>query len=131
MGSSQRFTASIAEITPPLSEPAAMRNVVWQTDNRSGLLEPQTYGGVTLQSRTGHDGLAVPMTAMTDNSHNRVYVADGDTIEERKVKTGTNDGSYIEILDGLSEGEVVVTSGAEGLKDGMRATVKVQGGGER
>ena len=71
------------------------------------------------------------MTAMTDNSHNRVYVADGDTIEERKVKTGTNDGSYIEILDGLSEGEVVVTSGAEGLKDGMRATVKVQGGGER
>lgn len=131
MGSSQRFTASIAEITPPLSEPAAMRNVVWQADNRSGLLEPQTYGRVTLQSRSGHEGLAVPMTAMTDNSHNRVYVADGDTIEERKVKTGTNDGSYIEILDGLSEGEVVVTSGAEGLKDGMRATVKVQGGGER
>ena len=40
LGSSQKFTASIAEITPPLSEPAAMRNVVWQADNRSGLLEP-------------------------------------------------------------------------------------------
>ena len=132
LGSSQKFTASIAEITPPLSEPAAMRNVVWQADNRSGLLEPQTYGGVSLQSRTGHDGLAVPLAAMADNSNNRVYVAKGnDTIEERKVKTGTNDGSYIEILEGLAEGEIVVTSGAEGLRDGMRATVKVQGGGAK
>lgn len=132
LGSSQKFTASIAEITPPLSEPAAMRNVVWQADNRSGLLEPQTYGGVSLQSRTGHDGLAVPLAAMADNSNNRVYVAKGDdTIEERKVKTGTNDGSYIEILEGLAEGEIVVTSGTEGLRSGMRATVKVQGGGAK
>ena len=132
LGSNQKFTASIAEITPPLSEPAAMRNVVWQADNRSGLLEPQTYGGVSLQSRTGHDGLAVPLAAMADNSNNRVYVAKGDdTIEERKVKTGTNDGSYIEILEGLTEGEIVVTSGTEGLRSGMRATVKVQGGGAK
>ena len=132
LGSSQRFTASIAEITPPLSEPAAMRNVVWQADNRSGLLEPQTYGDVSLQSRTGHDGLAVPLAAMTDNSRNRVFVAkDGDTIEERTVKTGTDDGSYIEILGGLTEGETVVTSGTEGLRSGMRATVKVQGGGAK
>jgi RND family efflux transporter MFP subunit len=131
LGSSQRFTAYISEIIPPLSEPASMRNVVWQADNRSGLLEPHTYGGVSLQSRTGHEGLAIPLAAMTDNSHNRVYVTDGETIEERKVKTGTDDGSYIEIIDGLSEGEIVVTSGAEGLRDGMRATVKVQGGGER
>ena len=132
LGSSQRFTAYIAEITPPLSEPAAMRNVVWQADNRSGLLEPQTYGDVSLQSRTGHEGLAVPLAAMADNSRNRVYVAKyGDTIEERTVKTGTDDGSYIEILEGLTEGETVVTSGTEGLRSGTRATVKVQGGGAK
>lgn len=132
LGSSQRFTASIAEITPPLSEPAAMRNVVWQADNRSGLLEPQTYGDVSLQSRTGHEGLAVPLAAMADNSRNRVYVAKyGDTIEERTVKTGTDDGSYIEILEGLTPGETVVTSGTEGLRSGTRATVKIQGGGAK
>ena len=132
LGSSQRFTAYIAEITPPLSEPAAMRNVVWQADNRSGLLEPQTYGDVSLQSRTGHEGLAVPLAAMADNSRNRVYVAKyGDTIEERTVKTGTDDGSYIEILEGLTAGETVVTSGTEGLRSGTRATVKIQGGGAK
>ena len=122
MGSEQRFLASVAEITPPVSEPAALRNVMWQADNRSGLLEP----------RTGREALSVPLDAMVDSNHTRVYVAKEDnTIEERTVKTGTNDGQFIEVLEGLKEGEVVVTSGMEGLKDGMRATVKVQGGGTK
>ena len=132
MGSEQRFLASVAEITPPVSEPAALRNVMWQADNRSGLLEPQTYGHVTMQVRTGREALSVPLDAMVDSNHTRVYVAKEDnTIEERNVKTGTNDGQFIEVLEGLKEGEVVVTSGMEGLKDGMRATVKVQGGGTK
>ena len=130
-GSDQRFLASIAEIVPPVSEPAAMRNIVWQADNRSGLLEPQTYGNVSLQALTGHNGLTVPLDAMIDGSHTRVYVAKDDIIEERAVKTGSNDGEFIEVLEGLQEGDVVVTSGTEGLRDGMRATVTVQGGGTK
>ena len=132
MGSEQRFLASVAEITPPVSEPAALRNVMLKADNRSGLLEPQTYGNVTLQARTGRDALSVPLEAMIDSNHTRVYVAKEDnTIEERTVKTGANDGQFIEVLEGIKEGDVVVTSGMEGLKNGMRATVKVQGGGTK
>ena len=39
------------------------------------------------------------------------------------MRTGTNDGSYIEVLSGLSEGEIVVTSGMEGLADGVHAEI--------
>ena len=125
-GSRQKFIASITDITPPVSEPAAMRNVVWQADNRAGLLEPHTYGSVNLQVLQGHDGLAVPLAAMRNDI---VFVAKSDnTIEERIISTGGNDGKYIEVLDGLSEGDVVVVSGTEGLKSGIRATVTVQGG---
>jgi RND family efflux transporter MFP subunit len=129
LGEKQTFIASIAEIRPPFSEPAVMRNVIWQTDNGAGLLEPQTYGGVSLQARKAYETLTVPMTAMIDSGNDDVFVVKSDnTLEKRAVKTGTNDGTYIEILEGLSEGEVVITSGAEGLKNGMRVTVSVQGG---
>ena len=124
LGDRQTFTATIAHITPPLSEPAAMRNVLWQVDNRSGLLEPQTYGGVSFQSKRSHDALAVPLAAMADSSNTSVFVAKDDgTIERRAVRTGTNDGSYIEILSGLSADEIVVTSGMEGLADGAHAEI--------
>ncbi len=127
LGSSQPFTAAIAEIRPSLSEPAAIRNVLWQVDNRSGLLEPQTYGGVSFQSKRSHDAMTVPLSAMTDNEKHAVFVAKADgTVERRTVKTGTNDGTYIEILSGLSEGEIVVTSGTEGLSDGVHVAIVLE-----
>ena len=124
LGDRQTFTATIAQITPPLTEAAAMRNILWQVDNRSGLLEPQTYGGVSFQLWRRHDALAVPLAAMADGAKMSVFVAKDDgTIERRSVRTGTNDGTYIEILSGLAEGEVVVTSGMEGLADGVQAEI--------
>ena len=133
LGNSQTFTAVISQITPPLSEPAALRNVLWQVDNSSGLLEPQTYGNVSFQSKRGHNALSVPLAAMADSAKTAVFVyRDDGTIERRTVQTGTSDGTYIEVLSGLSPGEIVVTSGMEGLKDGLRVDIvldEVEGGG--
>ena len=39
------------------------------------------------------------------------------------MRTGTSDGSYIEVLSGLSADEIVVTSGMEGLTDGAHAEI--------
>ncbi len=124
LGNRQTFTATITKITPPLDQPAAMRNILWQVDNSSGLLEPQTYGGVSFRSKGSHRALTVPLTAMADNGKTSVFVAKDDgTIEMRSVRTGADDGMYIEVLSGLSAGEVVVTSGMEGLTDGAHAEI--------
>ena len=123
LGSRQTFTATIAKITPSLDQPAAMRNILWQVDNSSGLLEPQTYGGVSFHSKRSHGALTVPLAAMADSEHKSVFVAKDGTIERRPVQTGADDGTYIEILSGLSEGEIVVTSGMEGLTDGAQAEI--------
>ena len=124
LGSRQIFTAAVTEIRPPLSEPAAIRSIIWQVDNSSGLLEPQAYGEVTVQSRRGYNVLAVPVSAMADNSNDDVFVVgENGVVEQRKVVTGMDDGEYIEILSGLKEGEVVVTGGTEGLSDGFRAEI--------
>ena len=128
MGSSQEFFAKLTEIKPPLEKPAAIRNVTWQVDNSAGLLEPQTYGGVSFTSLKGYSVLAVPISAMTDNTKSAVFVfADDGTVSRRAVETGANDGKYIEIISGLSEGELVVTSGTDGLADGMK--VELEEGG--
>ena len=125
LGQKQKFFASIVNIAPPISEPAAIRSVLWKIDNRAGLLEPQTYGGVSIQSMTPHAVLAVPLSAITDHQNASVFVARDGVIERRAVRTGANDGVYIEILSGLEKGELVVSAGAEGLEDGMRADVEI------
>ena len=128
-GDAEIFSISVRDIMPPLNEPATLRKVVWEVDNRVGLLEQQAYSGAILRSSRSRKLLAVPLEAMTDSKHNAVFiVTPQNTIERRDVKTGVDDGEYIEILTGLQAGDTVITSAAEGLEDGMKVTVNLIGG---
>ena len=128
-GDAEIFTVTVRDIMPPLNEPATLRKIVWEVENRVGLLEQQAYSGAVLRSSRSRKLLAVPLDAMTDSKHNAVFVVTPqNTIERRSVKTGADDGEYIEILTGLKEGDTVITSAAEGLEDGMKVTVTLTGG---
>jgi len=49
-----------------------------------------------------------------------VFIVDGDKAVKRTVKTGVVGDQYAEVLEGLSEGEKVVTSGAGRLRSGIK-----------
>ncbi len=57
-----------------------------------------------------------------------VFIVDGDRVGKRPVKTGISDRGYIEITDGLSAGDVVVSGPYSAitrtLSDGMRIRIK-------
>lgn len=128
-GDEQVFPIHVIEITPPLNETASLRKIVFEVDNRVGLLEQQAYSGAILKSVRSRRILAVPLAAMTDSNRKSVFVVTADnTLERREVKTGSNDGDFIEIISGLKEGEIVVTSATEGLEDGMKVTITLTGG---
>ena len=128
LGGEQIFSVRLLEIMPGLDEPATLRKVLWEVDNRVGLLEQQTYSGALLRATRSHKLLTVPLAAMIDSNKNSVFVVTPEnTLERRIVRTGTDDGTYIEILSGLHEGETVVTSAAGGLEDGMKVTVTLIG----
>lgn len=68
------------------------------------------------------DTLRIPTEAVFDGDRVFVLRSGDGVIERREVKTGTANWDYTEILDGLAEGELVVTSvDREDLADGVRA----------
>ncbi len=70
-------------------------------------------------------GIVVPTSAVIQkDGQTTVFVTDGQTASKRVVKTGLNNDNFIQILDGLSEGEQVVISNVGALTDNNR--VKVQ-----
>ena len=72
--------------------------------------------------------LTVPLSAMTNPSRNEVFVVEDGKIYRREIETSSDDGTFIEVVKGLRENELVVTSGTDGLEDGMKATVTLEGG---
>ena len=126
-GEEQKFHVNIVSVTPSLDVPAAMRYVVWEIDNSSGILEPQTYSNMYVQSQQPVSVLAVPLSAMVDQNHGAVYVWDADGhVNRRDVSVGADDGEYAEVLDGLQEGDIVIVSGTDGLESGTKAEVEIE-----
>ena len=126
-GKTGKIVAAIREITPPLSEPAGIRRVLYEIDNRARILEPLTYNGVSIRTDRDYECLVVPLAAMADASHEEVFAVQPDgTVNRREIVTGANDGKYIEILSGLAEGDVVVVESFEGLEDGVKVNVAVE-----
>lgn len=66
---------------------------------------------VKLVSRKSNDAVSIPVEALNYNQDNSAYVLVKGAAEEpevRAVSVGVSDGTYIEITEGLSQGEVVL-----------------------
>lgn len=67
--------------------------------------------------------LRVPTAALIEGGRVMVLNAESGKLEERKVKVGTSNWEFTEIVEGLAEGErIVISLEREGVKVGARAT---------
>lgn len=127
-GDHQKVIAKIIGISPDLSEPADMRQVVFEVDNRAHILEPMTYTEVTMELQKRENLLAVPISALTDTAMDKVFIVDeNDIIHRRSVKLGVSDGEYVEIVSGINEGERVALGNFDGLEEGLRVNTRQNG----
>jgi cobalt-zinc-cadmium efflux system membrane fusion protein len=107
------FKAKIAYVAASL-DPATHRLMVRASvDNADGALKPEMFANVTIFTSTDKRGVAAPREALIYNgSLISLWVVHPDkSIEKRQVKTGDISGGFIQVLEGLSPGERVITRG--------------------
>jgi HlyD family secretion protein len=71
-------------------------------------LLPGTSADVEVILQTLENAPRIPTSALFQND--RVLVVEDDELAEREIETGLRNWDYVEIVSGLEEGEVVVTS---------------------
>ncbi|MDX8402917.1 MAG: efflux RND transporter periplasmic adaptor subunit [Mariprofundaceae bacterium] len=107
------FTGRITYIYPYLDPKTRTNKVRIEFDNSDGLLKPDMFGDVAISASRSKPGLFVPREAVLitgQKAHLFVQIEAGH-FEPRTVKTGTHADGMIEILVGVKEGEMIVTSG--------------------
>jgi Cu(I)/Ag(I) efflux system membrane fusion protein len=108
----RRFCGSIDFIEPSLDSVSRSARVRMTLPNSDGELRPDRYARMNLQIDLGKR-LLVPEQAVIYAGENRVVFVDlGDgRLQPKKIKTGLRNADYIEVLEGLDEGDEIVTSG--------------------
>jgi Cu(I)/Ag(I) efflux system membrane fusion protein len=106
------FVAVVDYIYPYLDKASRTGRIRLTLDNADGALRPDMYAEVILRADIGHR-LAVPEEAVLFAGDSRIVFVDlgGGQLKPVRIKTGQRAQGMLEVTDGLSNGDVIVTSG--------------------
>ncbi|SDU16521.1 efflux RND transporter periplasmic adaptor subunit [Halopseudomonas salegens] len=131
----RRWESSLRQIlpTPEIINNVVLFNALFDVPNPDNELLPKMSAQVFFVRAAAEDVLTVPIAALQplpnadSRDRFRVRVLHQGAVEEREVRTGVRTRVVAEILEGLSEGEQVITSqpldaasGSEGMPRRMR-----------
>ena len=112
MAGREPFSAKVELIYPTLTERTRTVRVRLPVPNKDGALRPGMYGSAEFPA-IAREALTVARDAVVDTGQSQhVFVhTTEDVIEPRTVQVGARLGDRVEILQGLTPGDHVVTTG--------------------
>jgi len=121
----ETFTGQVRFVSPSLAAETRALMIEAVVPNPESRLKPGFFATAQIEQATMAPGVLVPATAVrTVSGTARVFVVNGDRVEERIVTAGQAIGERVEITSGLKAGETVVSTGIERLVDGVRVVAR-------
>jgi len=124
----KEFSGKITFIAPKADGSLNFPVEIEVTNNPDNELKAGMYGTATFGSNASQKAAikTIPRTAFVGGvAGNQVFVVKDSTARMVKIVSGRIFGDQVEVLDGLNEGEAVVTSGQINLTDGTKVnTIK-------
>lgn len=124
----ESFDGSVTRIDQYVDPATRTSSVEIALDNEKqagGRLRPGMFGQAAIVEKAYANSLTIPEGALhaSENGHYVYVVRDGKAVR-RDVKTGIQEGGRIQLLEGLAEGDEVITFGGNNLRDGESVTIR-------
>jgi membrane fusion protein (multidrug efflux system) len=125
-GSKQVYTGEVYAVEPRID--VATRSVLLRAlcRNPDGSLLPGIFARVEYTVQQSEASLLVPAIAILSGLEERsLFVARDGKAQRIQVVTGARTDSKVQIVTGLSPGDIVLTSGVQQLRNGMAVQVQL------
>jgi multidrug efflux pump subunit AcrA (membrane-fusion protein) len=117
-GSTERPTAKISYLSDTMDAQSKSYELELEVANPNGALKPGSKVQVQLTLEQEQIVLNIPtLSVVREGGDSFVFVLVGDTVEKRKVELGRLSELNQEVISGVKEGEQLVVSGQNQLKD--------------
>ncbi len=117
------FTGRVNRLDPTIDSSTHTVNVEVVVDNKDQKLRPGMFARVEAVLST-NISVVIPDTAVqkqTGAGDKYVYILNSNgTVSYRAITVGRRVGAQYEVLSGIAEGEIVVTSGHSAIRDGVK-----------
>lgn len=100
-------------------------------DNKNGSIKPNLTAKVSINDYSSDAAVTIPQSIISENAEGEQYVyiakkldKENEAIVNRQIiTTGRTQGSLVEILSGISDGDQLVKEGARSVKDDQKVQI--------
>lgn len=118
------FEGRLTRVAGVLENPSKTMLIETELANPTGALKPGMYANVKLGIETRQGTRLLPLNAIVmEKTVATAYVHEAGKARRRVLKAGFNDGTHLEVLDGVKPDEDVLVVGAATLTDGQAVTL--------
>jgi len=125
-GVNDPLPAKVSLISPAL-DPGSTTVEVWlRLDNKAGKYKAGTPVRASITGRTVPKAVKIPLSAILtgEDGSKSVMVIGTDSVAHKKtVQLGINNGEDVQVTQGLTGSETVITTGGYGLDDGTKVKI--------
>ncbi len=126
----ERIPATVTRISPIVDPETGTFKITIEISDTTRRVKPGMFARIAIVYDQRANALKIPRSALLeDDRGNSVFVIEEDVAKRRMVEIGYGDRGMVEVLDGLSDDDVVVTVGQVGLREDSRVVV-INGAGE-
>lgn len=121
-GDTETHQGRVSRVSPSIAEGTRTLPIEAEVPNQDGKLRPGTFAKADIVTAEA-PALVVPQSALVVFAGvEKVLVVKDGKATERRVRTGLRVGDRVELLDGVSDGDLVIVSPG-GLADGSSVTI--------
>lgn len=119
----QQFVGKVDRIAPVVNSGSGTFRVVCAFGAGAEALQPGMFGRIRIDYDQRKDALVIPRLALLDDGEPAVFVVRNGKASRVPVKLGYAEGPWLEVRQGLKEGDQVVTAGKVALRDGTAVQI--------
>jgi RND family efflux transporter MFP subunit len=115
----------VVRLSPAIEAQSRSLTVEGELPNADGALRPGTFAEAVIVVNPNADGIAAPASALISFAGTeRMFVVKNGALDERLIRTARRlPGERIEVLEGLQDGDLLVTDATDRMVKGMKVTV--------
>lgn len=124
----QIFKGTVTDIDPTVNTQTKTLGVTIEFDDAQDVIIPGMFATNTIIIKTIDDALLIPSTSVFAKDNNfYVYTIKNDRIKKTNIEKGLENYDWVQVTEGLEEGDVIVNTRSSLLTEG--ATVSIQNKG--
>ena len=115
----EALEAKVERVSPVVDPATSTVRLTLLLEDSNSMAQVGGFAKIRITTDSHHDALSIPKLALVEEGALRsVFVAVADTVRKVEIRTGLYDETHVEILEGLHDGDFIVTMGQGGLRTG-------------